>query len=291
MGVDWVRAYVPRDTPSARLEELVEQQAVSYQSMWGWSSHACSDYDAVRRALNERLHLTAYRAASEALRDLLTFPEWDDARGCPTDIPELRPCWRVYPITHNPIFPPLWRLRANRTLLPDQLRLHIREWGRWVEQAADGGHDGYLRELHLYETSDFMHYHWSYPRGNATASLREEGHWAKKPDLAEVRERILRLPEPIVTDARIDPADEVSADRDGLDARRRTAFEDLAILLDLTRAWNSMVKGNWEVPDYEKNYDFTLDAFKERARDPWLSDFQRWAEDCAERGFALYLNY
>jgi hypothetical protein len=290
MGVDWVRAYVPQDSRAARLEELVEQQAVAFQSMWGWSSHAASDYDAVRRALNERLHFAAYHAASDSLRELLTFPEWYEARGCPRDLPELAASWRVYAITYNPIFPPLWRLQANRTLLPDRLRLQIREWKRWIEQAAGGERDDYLRELHLCDTSDFMHYHWSYLRGNATASLSEDGHWAKKPDLDEVRERILRLSEPIVTDARLDPSDGASADGERLDAHCRGLFDDLAVLLDLTRAWNSMVQGNWKVPDYEDSYALTFDAFKEKARDPWLLHFLQWTEDCAERGFALYLD-
>src|SRR5689334_20298536 len=122
MGVDWVRAYVPRTSELAELERLVEQQALAYQSMWGWYSHACSDYDSVTRTLRERLHKTAYLTASDSLRERLTFPEWDDARGCSRDIPELAFCWRVYPITHNPTYPPLWRLRAHRTFLPDQLR-------------------------------------------------------------------------------------------------------------------------------------------------------------------------
>lgn len=291
MGVDWVRAYIPQDSASVQLERLVEQQAVAFQSMWGWWSQACADYNAVRRALNERLHLTGYRAASDSLRKLLTIPEWDDARNCPTDLPELEACWRVYPITHNPIFPPLWRLRANRTLLPDQLGLQILEWRRWIEQAAGGEHDDYLRELHLFNTSDFMHYHWSYLRGNATASLSEAHRWAKNPDLAEVRDSILRLPEPIVMAARVDPSDEASADRDGLVACCQELFDDLAVLLDLTRAWNSIVQGNWKLPDYEDDYDLTLDAFKEMTRDPWLLDFLRWAEDCSGRGFALFLEY
>jgi hypothetical protein len=199
--------------------------------------------------------------------------------------------WRVSAITGNPIYPPLWRLRAKRTFLPDELRLQVREWRRWAEQAAAGEHDDYLRELHLHETSDHMHYHWSYLHGYATASLSEVDGWARKPALAEVRERILHLHEPLVLDARIDPADENSGDGDVVEARRRAVFEDLADLLDLTRAWSSMVPPRWQVPDYEENYSLTFEAFKENARDPWLLDFLQWAEHCAERRFALYLEY
>jgi hypothetical protein len=43
--------------------------------------------------------------------------------------------------------------------------------------------------------------------------------------------------------------------------------------------------------DYEENYPLTFEAFKQRARDPWLLEFLHWAQHCAERGFALYLEY
>jgi hypothetical protein len=291
VGTDWARAYIPKTSGSADLEKFVEQQAVAFQSMWGWSSHACSDYDSVRRTLHERLHMTAYRTASDSLRKLLTFPERDDAQGRSTDALELALCWRVYAITYNPTYPPLWRLRANRTFLPHQLPLQVREWRRWAEQAAGGEHDDYLRELHLHETSDFMHYHWSYLHGHATASLNGGDRWEGKPALAEVRERILQLHEPDVINARVDPADENSCDRDILEAHRRALFNDLTDLLNLTRAWSSMAPPEWKVPDYEENYDLTFEAFKERARNPWLLDFLQWAEHCAERGFALYLDY
>ncbi|MHC5538096.1 hypothetical protein ACYOEI_07690 [Singulisphaera rosea] len=291
MGVNWVRATLPRASSLDRLEALVEQQAIASQSMWGWSSLASSDYDAVRRALNERLHLDAYRAASDAFFECLSFPDWDDARNCPSDIPELAASWRVSAITNNPIFPPLWRLQANRTLLPESLRLQIGEWRQWIEQVVGGKIDLYLSELHLCATSDFMHYHWSYLRGNAWATLKQNGDWAKSPDLAELREKILRLSEPVVIEAWIDPLDDLSAIHNGRDVGYGALYEDLAILLELTRAWNSIVHGDWAIPDYEENYARTLDDFKEKARDPWLLEFLRWAGDCVDQGLALYLEY
>lgn len=290
MGVDWARASLPPNADIGLLLDLVERQAVAFQSVWGWTSHACSDLDPVGHALRKRLHFAAYRAASDSLSGLLVFPEWDDARNCSSDDPELSPYWRVHPITYNPIYPPLWRLQAYRTWLPDPLRRQVRQWKQWAEQAARGEHDDYLRDLHLYETSDKMHYHWSYLRGNATASLGEGGDWASRQSLAEVRDGILRLPEPTIFNARIDPTDEGSDGPDRLDARRQGLFDDLAVVIDLTRAWNATVPEPWKVPDYAGDYHRTLDAFKEMARDPWLLDFLQWAEACAERGFALYLD-
>lgn len=80
MGVDWSRATMKSAAPSAGLEDLVERQALAFQSMWGWHSHACSDHDAVQHALRKRLHFADYRAASDSLSELLHFPEWDDER-------------------------------------------------------------------------------------------------------------------------------------------------------------------------------------------------------------------
>lgn len=291
MGVDWYRAKISNAAGPAKVDELIERQAIAFQSMWGWISIACSDYNGVESALLERLHEPAYLAASKALRALIAFPEWDEESGRPTDVPDLEICWRVYPITHNPIYPPLWRVRAHRTFLPGELPHQIRQWRKWAAQAASGEHDDYIQELHLQATSDFMHYHWSYLRGNATASLGEDGDWARKPALVEVREKILRLGEPAVASARIDPADKRPDDLESIGGRLRTLFGDLAVLLDLTRAWNSLVRGNWKLPDYTDSYSLTLDAFKEHARDPWLLDFLRWADECAESGFALFLDY
>jgi hypothetical protein len=136
-----------------------------------------------------------------------------------------------------------------------------------------------------------MHYHWSYLHGCATASLGERERWAVAPALAEVREKILRLSEPIVTDVRVDPSDENSDDPDAVVAHCRCLPEEITTLLGLTRAWSSMVPRAWKVPDYEDSYSLTFEAFKERARDPWLLEFLQWGEQCAERGFALFLDY
>jgi hypothetical protein len=184
--------------------------------------------------------LETYRAASKALRHLLEFPEWNDG---PMDIPDLSLCWRVYPITKNPIFPPLWRLRAHRTFLPDQLEAQLQEWKDWAGQVANGGHEEYVRELHLYVTSDFMRYHWSSLRAVAIASLCCTGSWATKPALVEVREWILRLPEPIVSRLRIEPSEKPSLRQDKFEAQYPAAFEEVKTLIELTRTWDSNVPG------------------------------------------------
>lgn len=288
MGIDWERMRVKPGTDRALLERLIEQQAVAAQTLWGWNSHA--DTDSVRSGLLEEIHAENYGAASRGLRELLELPEWDDEQQCAKDIPDLDPCWRVYPITYYPIFPPLWRVRAHRTFLPEELGPQLAQWKSWAEGVARGEHDDYLRELHLYETSDWLRYHWSVLRENAVASLNRPTTWAKKPALVEVRELILRLPEPHVHDVRIDPARE-PPERDRFDADYRVAFEQVTRLLELNRAWNDHALLDWRVKYGPECYSLTLDAFRAHASDPWLQEFFQWAERCESLGFGLFFDY
>ena len=68
---------------------------------------------------------------------------------------------RVYSITQNPIFPPLWRMQAYRTFLPDQLAEQVAKWKEWTQQVSAGEHADYVRRLHMFHDSDWAYYHWS----------------------------------------------------------------------------------------------------------------------------------
>jgi hypothetical protein len=121
-------------------------------------------------------------------------------------------------------------------------------------------------------------------------TLKPSGKLQLATRLAEVRESILRLPEPPVAEARLDPTDE-APDPSQFEERYRTLFDELKVLLDLTRAWDSRVPGRWKVRYDARSYHLTLDAFRDNALDPWLHKFFQWADRCVERGFALYLDY
>jgi len=286
MGIDWFRVQVKHAANHLELGRLIEQQALAFQSIWTWDSDAWTDQ--VRDDLCQRLHFETYQAASDALRHLLKFPEWNDER---LDVPDLPPCSRVYPITHNPIFPPLWRLRAHRTFLPDQLEAQLPEWKDWAGQVANGGYEEYVRELHLHVTSDLMRHHWSSLRAAAIASLCRTGSWATKPALVVVRESIVRLPEPTVSRVRIEPSEKPSLRQDEFEAQYAAVFEGVKALIELTRAWDSNVRGNKKLRYYEDYYRSTLDEFRHYARDSRLQEFFEWATRCVQRGFGLYLDY
>src|SRR5262249_1166233 len=107
------------------LSRLVEQQATALQGMpYDWSVNAIELTPAFHEG-TRRQYEQQYLSSSEGLRELLVFPECDPATGIPTGYPDLEPCWRVYPITHNTVFPPRWRRDALRTLLPQELRQQI----------------------------------------------------------------------------------------------------------------------------------------------------------------------
>jgi hypothetical protein len=270
------------------LKRQIEQQAIAYQSIWGWRWAAPAD--SLREDLSYRLHGEAYRAASREVREALIFPKWDADRSCATDIPELDSRRRVTIITANPIFPPLWRCRAYRSFLPDVLSADLSRWRDWAEQVARGEHDEYLQELHLHATSIFLRQHWSELRHLAVGSLSRAAAWANAPVLEEVRMRILELPEPATEAVRIDAGDAAIPGQEELRIRHDTVFAQVRALVALTHAWDAAVPGNKQLRYHERNYDLTLEQFRNRARAAGLHDFFDWVSRCLERGFALFLD-
>jgi hypothetical protein len=289
VGIDWLRMTPKPDADPDELRRLVREQAVAFQSLYGWESTGA--HDEMRDSLLGELHFGPYRAACHTLVSRIDFPPVRDEDGCAVDHPALAPCFRVYPITRNPTFPPLVRCRAGRTILPDELPGQLAEWRRWAEEAARGDHDDYLRELHWYDTADWARCHWSCLHAAAVGSLSATGAWASKPGLIAAREEILRLPEPTVPRVRLSPDDKKPWDPADLEAGYPACLAAARTLAELTRRWDRNVGGNRKLRYYENSYHLTLDEFRARAADPWLHEFFAWAGRCAELGFGLYLDY
>lgn len=289
MGIDWLRARLRSDADLGRVEALIEQQAVAFQSIWTWNAVARIDW--VKYDLQSQLHFPSYCAASKSLRECLDFPAWNAERGVAEDMPDLPPSRRTYAITKSDIFPPLWRLRAHRTFPPDALAEQVRSWKEWTKQAAAGEHDGYLRELHLYHASDFCREHWSCLRKMAINSLERNNAWSVKPEFGEVRETIIRLPEPTVSKVRIEPVGPAPMPQAEFDAAYKTMFEQIKTLIELTRAWDSKVPTNKKLRYYANYYQLTFDAFRAQASSPSLHEFFAWADRCVQNRCVLYLDY
>ena len=312
MGVDWVRFQLKPEADRAELEALIERQAIAYQSISSWYElkEITLLYD-----LMKEVHEETYLNTSKKIKELAILPEWDRERKCAVDIPNLRISLPIVVITSRPIFPPLWRLQACRTFLPDRLAPQLARWKQWVDGVLRGTHDKYLHELHLYETCKRMRYHWSVLSGYAKLSLEKTTNWATKPEFVEVRKEIINLPEPLSYEIPIDPTRTTLLPGDRFKERYAQTFYDLPIysfrrtppdspfeeryaktleearnLARLTRQWDSKVRGKWKVQYYENCYLFTFDEFRNLAADYWLREFFAWADRCVELGFGLYLD-
>lgn len=289
MATEWCRAEIKADTDAGELERLIEQQALAYQSVWGWHSPGYTDI--VRQDLSFRLHGEKYRTAKRDLREALVFPGWDAEHGCPRDIALLDIRRRTTPITHNLLFPPLWRCQAYRTILAKPLGAQIARWKSWADEVANGEHADYVQELHLHATSVAMRGHWTDLRHLALGSLDRTAGWANTQEMSETRDAILRLPEPTIDAIRLDPSDAGIPGQEEIASRWHAAFAQMQALVTATRAWDAQVPGNKKLGYTERHYDATIEQFRSRGRAVQLHDFLGWASACREQGFALFLDY
>jgi hypothetical protein len=287
MATQWCRAELQTDADAVLLDRLVEQQAIAYQSIWGWHS---SGSDLVRDDLAFRLHGEKFRSASRDLRDAFVFPGWDAEHACPHDIPLLDNRRRTTAIAQNPLFPPLWRCQANRTYLPQALGPQLSRWHAWADQVAGGEHEEYVQELHLHATCQVLKGHWSDLRHLAIGSLARSAAWATTHELRALRDTILRLPEPAIDAIRLDPSDPAIPGQEEISSRHAAALAQLKTLVALTTAWDAQVPGNKKLGYTERHYDVTVEQFRSRGRAAQLHDFLDWARQCQQRGFALFLD-
>jgi hypothetical protein len=132
--------------------------------------------------------------------------------------------------------------------------------------------------------------HWSDLRHLAIGSLARSAAWANTHALRELRDAILRLPEPASEAIRLDPSDAAIPGQEDIASRREAALAQLKTLVALTIAWDAQVPGNKELGYTERHYDVTIEQFRSRGRAAQLHDFLDWARQCQQRAFALFLD-
>lgn len=293
MGVDWSRMRPKQDADPAEVEGLIRQQAEAFQATpayWATDTLTPDSYFQRTRDQFER----AYVEASQALKERLDFADYDDETDQCRDYADLAPCWRVYPITCTTVFPPRWRLRAHRTISPQELAGQTKEWRLWLSAVEAGRFRRYLLDLYIYEATMLLRLHDELLKDLAEASLSKQTTWARRAELAAVRERILGLTTPDLAPAPLGPSveDEPRLDPSD-DARYRDLRQRIVEVCTLTRDWNRAVRkqgwrleGNWHLGTHP---DF--DGFLAQVRDPWLAEFLNWAETCSSLGMGLFLDY
>jgi hypothetical protein len=287
MGVDWIRMRVRPGIDPFGIRDLIEKQSQGFRAFSGWYGKGTFEGNILRE--KAPFDVDAYAAAENKLRDCLEIVGWDAERECPTDGSPLQRSMRVYSIAQNPILPPLWRTRAYRTFLVDELKVHLDKWQFWVREVAEGKHEAYVAELMLYEACVTARGHWSELRRLALESTKEGAKWAHQQELTQVRERIIWLPEIELPVKKVDPSAPL------MDAGERERLwqslgDRIKEMIQLTREWDRHVRGNRKLKYYDDCYELTLEEFRKNATAPWLGEFFRWANGCVQEGFGLYLD-
>jgi len=291
MGIDWFRFKLKDHSDISLVKQLIEHQAVSFQSLF--CTDTFFDSDPNTYSILEKIHRNSSLESSRELKKLLEFPECNEEKGCPEDIPNLDTTIRVTPtILRAAIFPPQWRILDCKTYLSEDLKKPLDKWRNWIDEVTKNQHEDYLREIHLYETIHTMAEHVEILKYCAIASLKKENNWANKLDFKKVRQKILELPEIECIQIRIDPQQPISDRIDDFDAVYRENFEHLREIIKLNKFWNSQVRGKRKIDFYEDRYDFDIEDFKESSLDEdWLNTFFDWVEQCIKYKFGLYLDY
>ncbi|GAA1524030.1 hypothetical protein GCM10009678_01550 [Actinomadura kijaniata] len=251
MGVDWVWMRPRPGVDRAALEAAVAAQAAWYRE---------------RGAVDpeEFGHLPAPVAPQGA-------PELDDlVEACGQD------AYRVQVLVLNQAFPPEWRSADHRSHLPDELAVRVRRWRRHREEVAAGGHREFLRAWHDHRTARETARAWGRLRELAEAAGERTNHWARRPELVELRERILAATPPVVPAAPRWGA--VPSDDPG---------EDRSPFVAMVREWNRRVPGGQKV---RVLLPAPLEQeLAEAVGCDWLAEFLDWAQRAADEGRGLLL--
>jgi hypothetical protein len=285
MGIDWARMRPKPGVDDKELSRLIALQAEGIQgtpSFWT-SDGVDTDVPGLCRQYGE---------SSEALAALLDFPKREPPDDGPNDFADLTTCWRVYAITHNGIFPPRWRLEAHRTMLAEDLRHQIVKWKQWLTEVKDGYHQEYLLDLYLHDTTILLPVLFQDLKNAARESLTKTGKWASRPDLVEVRNRILAFQVPAIYPAPL--LRQAGAPQPFIDLAKHEPYQEITgkvkEVIALTRSWDANVRDNRKCRYYE-DYYLTFDQFLEQANGHWLHDFLKWAETCCDKRMGLFLDY
>lgn len=292
MGISWIRMRPKASIEPGLLIALVERQAKAFQAMpYFWCTDTIETPEEFHQQTRE-LHENEYLESSRQLQECCEFPEYDDETGSCIDLPDLEFSFRVGAVKSNSTFPPIARMRALQTFLPDDLPDQVRIWKKWCEDVTSGLHTDYLRRLWAYETTMSLNHFGTELKRVAGLSLEETAKWATRPELKAVRDEILAgsvsevLPAPVFIPDAEATVQTIAGDDDLFDS----IWRDVRDLVQLTRTWDSKVKGRWKLRYYEDYYE-TFEQFRDPAKSDWSREFFGWADRCGHQGMGLFLDY
>lgn len=248
MGVDWIRMR-PRAGGTV-FAEAVRRQALAFAASGCWSSEEFGHLDMPEPVTDE--------PGMAALIDI-------DKRPGNTH--------RVNAFVYTPLLPAEWRFAAYSSFLPDELGRRVRQWRAHIAEVRAGGHRAYSRAWHAYSTSRRLAGQWAELRCLAAEAGRRTNAWAVRPELIDVRERILARTPPAVSPAPKWGRPPEVRDVDGLP------------FVELAREWNRRVPGG------QKVYVALPPSLEEFLDDPGPDDTLRWMDEAAEDGYGLVLDW
>ena len=287
MAVDWFRVRPKDSTDPNELRTLIERQATAFQSITSYWIDYQPGLPREEFEQEKEEWFDEYRVSSQLLFDLLEPPPYDEDLCKCTDIPDLGPCQRLFPIIENPIFPPQWRKEASSSILVEELREWLKRWRSWIEEVSQGKHRGYLLQLWAHKESLSLFDNWQTLQKVAKQTIGRTNNWAHKPKFIEAREKVLATPAPVIHLAPTSPRFEYECS-DAL----RTEIEQTAVdLISVTRQWDCCVKDSFKLRLY-RNYYFSFEQFIERGTsDDYYPSNLEWVERCCSLGFGMYLDY
>lgn len=296
MGIDWIRMRPRPAVPRAVLEALVHDQAARYAA----GGRLPGDLDHLTAPTPPRTENDAPDADAGGGADGRD-PLWDHVEIDPG--PDS--ARRVNAVGLSPVLPAEWRLAAYRTHLPDELPGRLRRWTEHLAAVRDGRHRPYLRAWYAHSTARTLAHEWEPLRQRALTARDNTDAWAARPELVEIRDRVLTEPPPPTPPAPSWPAPTAHRPEatDAPDTAHGSPHEadgpygteggaaartvDAAPYARLAREWNRRVPHGQKVrvtlpPDFEEFLAAAVD-------DPWLDDCLRWLRAAVRDGHGLLL--
>ncbi len=285
MGIDYVRMRLKPRIPRARLLALIETQAAAFHAC-GFSQPAwLKPYDPPSVSEDDSV-FQHYGAASRTLWSYLDVDEWYDGM-------DFYASFRVYPITHNDIFPIEWQFAAYRTYLPDQLPTQLANWIMYLDAVRQEDYQAYLLRRYVYELSLELSRGWIYLCERAELSRTRTNVWTQKPAFMEIRDIVDRFPPPPLHPAPLWSYWQHKTDCDQSEIEQQyTELEQYKqTLANLTREWDRHVPSRWKQPAYICTHLENFPTFLAQANDSWLEEFCAWVGRCCEENMGLFLHY
>jgi hypothetical protein len=281
VGIDWYRM---RPRPGVAREQLAGLVAAQARALSQLPSFWAADLLPGLPFLEEDpAVLDAYRRSSEALAALLELPGYP-----PTDVTDLAPSFRVYPIAGCEVFPPQVRLGAYRSFLPEELPAQLDRWRDWLDRVRQGKCEAYLCQLYAYETSLTLWQHATALRHALDDATRRPEAWAGQSNPPELSARVRAVPVLMPLPAPALPVDGgASAEDQALQAKCSRQAGELAAL---SHDWDAAVNEPWQVR-IDRAFYASPEQFRREADGPWLGEFLEWVRRCGGAGCGLFLQY